>query len=174
MTVNRRPITIVIAVACFSFISDAATLRGASAQDRMPGPLDIFQDFPDLRWEMSFQETRKAIEKSGARPFGLSNVKTELAWDGKFNGMMGRATVIFKEGGGIYEIAVVVHAFDKREDVFKTWLKKLAEKYGAAKQEEDNSIATSRLWRLKNGLAVELRVLKDQDSPVVDVHWVKE
>lgn len=104
----------------------------------------------------------------------MRDAQTELAWDGTFNGLNGRGTVLFKEGAGVYEIAVVVHAMEKRKEVFAQWTRKIIAKHGAAKEEEDNSIHTSKLWRLKNGFVIELRLIKDVDSPVVDIHWVKE
>ena len=58
--------------------------------------------------------------------------------------------------------------------VFETWLQKLTERHGAAKETSDNSIYISHVWRLKNGFVIELRSLKDTESPVVDIHWVKE
>jgi len=62
----------------------------------------------------------------------------------------------------------------KHREVFESWLKKLVEKQGAATEEQDNSVALSKVWRLKNGFVVELRSVKDEQSPIVDVHWVKE
>lgn len=31
-------------------------------------PSDLFRDFPKIKWGMSFQAAKKAIEKTGARP----------------------------------------------------------------------------------------------------------
>lgn len=145
-----------------------------AAEGRMIEPSDLFRDFPGIGWAMSFREIKQAIEKTGADPVGFKNYETELAWDGTFNGMSGRGTVLFREdGGGVYEIAVIVYAMGKRKEVFEQVLKKIVEKHGAANDGEDTSIATSKVWRLKNGFTIEVRLLKDVNSPVVDVHWVK-
>ena len=67
-----------------------------------------------------------------------------------------------------------VYAYEKQKEVFEAWLKRLVEKHGAAKETSDNSISLSHVWRLKNGFVIELRSLKDSNSPIVDIHWVKE
>lgn len=158
-----------------------ARASGAVTADAPPadageafGPSDLFDDFPQISWGMSFEEAKRALEKAGARPGGFGRSRRELAWDGTFAGLSGRATVLFKEGAGAYEVAVIVHAMEKRREVFEQWAKKITERLGAAKEGEDNSIDTSKLWRLKGGVVLELRLIKDDDSPVVDIHWVKE
>jgi hypothetical protein len=140
---------------------------------RMLQPSEVFRDFPEIRWEMSFEEVKKAIEKSGGRPVGFKDSKTELAWEGTFNGITGRGTVLFRDDGSMFEIAVITYAMEKRKSVYESFLKKLEERHGATKEKEDDSIATSKVWRLKNGFAIEVRLLKDENSPVVDIHWVK-
>ncbi|MFN3330740.1 MAG: hypothetical protein ACK419_07440, partial [Pyrinomonadaceae bacterium] len=90
-----------------------------SLADEMLQPADFFQDFPEIKWNMSWAETKKAIERKGINPVSFKNAQTELAWDGKFNGMDGRGTVLFKENGQMYEIAVIIYAFDKRKEVFE-------------------------------------------------------
>jgi hypothetical protein len=186
MKVNGKFICSLVLLICFSSAVRVATAVGSRAsvvvmlttssvgEDRMLEPSDIFRDFPEIRLGMSFQDAKKAIEKTGAHPVGFRKAQTELAWDGTFGGMSGRGTVLFKEGSGAYEIAVIVHALDKRKEVFGRWLKIIVERHGAAKEEQDTSIDTSKVWRLKNGVALELRLIKDDDSPVVDIHWVKE
>jgi hypothetical protein len=45
-------------------------------------PLDLFLNFPGIKWGMSFPDAKKAIEKSGAPAVGARESKTELSWDG--------------------------------------------------------------------------------------------
>jgi hypothetical protein len=142
-------------------------------ENESPRPAFLFGDFPNIEWGMSFKDAQLAIEKIGAHPVTRGDQMTELAWDGRFNGMSGRSTVLFEGDTGLYEVAVIAYAMDRREEVFKRWVKQFTQKYGSATEESDNSIATSRVWRLKSGFAIELRLLKDPDTPVVDVHWVK-
>ncbi|HEX8472628.1 MAG TPA: hypothetical protein VF666_01215 [Pyrinomonadaceae bacterium] len=171
---------------CFSFIVEAAdaarvgqvfdagVLSEALAdEDEMLEPSDFFKEFPEIKWGMSYQDARKAIEKRGHRPIGFKGVETEVAWNGKFNEMEGRGTIILKEGAGVVQISVVVHAFEKKKDLFEAWQKRLTEKYGAAK-DEDTSVADEKLWRLKNGFVILIRSLKEAESPVVVIQWVKE
>jgi hypothetical protein len=123
---------------------------------------------------MGFQDVKRAIEKTGARPVrATKDDETQLVWTNTFNGMEGRARVFFKEGAGAIDVVVGVYAYDKQKEVFEAWLKKLVEKHGASKEISDNSISLSHVWRLKNGFVIELRSLKDTNSPVVDIHWVK-
>lgn len=136
-------------------------------------PSDLFTDFPEVRLGMSFPGAKKALEKSGAHPVAFRNVETELAWEGTFDDMNGRGTILFKADTEAYELGVVVYAMDKRGEVFEQWLKTISERHGAPTGEEDNSPASSKLWKLKNRVAIELRLLKDEDSPVVDIHWAK-
>jgi hypothetical protein len=167
-------LTIQVPAALHGQVSGAgSSAKSRAAEDRMLQPSDIFQDFPEIGWEMSFQDVKKAVEKTGAHPVGFKNSETELAWDSTFNDMKGRGTVLFREGGGVYEIAVIVYAMEKRKEVFEQMMKKVIERHGAAHEEADTSIDTSKVWRLKNGFVIELRLLKDDNSPVVDIHWVK-
>ncbi|HJQ24765.1 MAG TPA: hypothetical protein VKA60_12685 [Blastocatellia bacterium] len=135
-------------------------------------PSDLFPGFPQIHWGMSFNDARRAVERTGLRGVGSNPAKTELAWDIAYKSLKGRGTVLFKEGTGAYEIAVVVYAFDQRRAIFDEWKKQITERHGAA-NEVDNRVSTSELWRLKNGFTLELRLVKDDDSPVVEIHWVK-
>jgi hypothetical protein len=146
----------------------------ASDDGQMIQPSDIFQNFPELKWGMSFKDAKKAIEKTGVSPVGFKGYETELAWDAEFNGMRGRGGIHFREGAGLSDIVVGVYAFEKQKDVFEAWLKKIVERHGASKEVSDTEVSISHVWRLKNKFVIELRSLKDTDSPVVDVHWVKE
>lgn len=168
-------------IVCFACTFQAATAlavqpSGALTADEEPmlQPSDLFEDFPAIKWGMSFPEVKKAIEKTGAHPVRASkDDERELVWLSTFNGMDGRARVYFREGAGAIDVVVGVYAYDKQKEVFESWLKKLTDKHGAAKETSDNSIYISHVWRLKNGFVIELRSLKDTDSPVVDIHWVK-
>lgn len=143
-------------------------------QVTMLQPSDLFKDFPEIKWGMSFQDVKRAIEKTGARPVrATKDDETQLVWTSTFNGLEGRARVYFKEGAGAVDVVVGVYAYDKQKEVFAAWLKKLNEKHGAAQETTDDSVSISHVWRLKNEFVIELRSLKDINSPVVDIHWVK-
>lgn len=168
-------------IICFACAFQAASVLAVQPSGTLPSdeepmlqPADLFKDFPDIKWGMSFLEVKRAIEKTGARPVRASkNDERELVWVNTFNGMNGRARVYFKEGAGAIDVVVGVYAYDKQREVFAAWLKKLNERHGASKEVSDNSIYVSHVWRLKNEFVIELRSLKDTDSPVVDIHWVK-
>lgn len=143
--------------------------------ERVLQPSELFRDFPRLAWGMKFQDAWGALEKGGARPVrGFRDAETEIRWEGTFGGMRGRGGAHFREGAGLDEIVVGVYAFERQRAVFEEWLKKLTERHGAPAESQDTSILVSKVWRLKGGFAVELRSLKDSESPVVDIHWVRE
>ena len=168
-------------IVCLSFIFQAGMkfhvqASGALTDDEatMLQPAELFKDFPEIKWGMSFQDVKRAIEKTGARPVrATKDDETQLVWTNTFNGMEGRARVYFEKDKGAIDVVVGVYAYDKQKEVFESWLKKLNEKHGAAQETTDNSISISHVWRLKNGFVIELRSLKDTNSPVVDIHWVK-
>lgn len=173
-----RRLVFIICLACAFQAANALAVQssGALAADEEPmiQPSDLFKDFPEIKWGMSFQDVKRAIEKTGARPVrATKDDETQLVWTSTFNGMEGRARVYFEKGAGAIDVVVGVYAYDKQKEVFEAWLKKLNEKHGAAKETSDNSIYLSHVWRLKNGFVIELRSLKDTQSPVVDIHWVK-
>jgi hypothetical protein len=182
MRAGRKVFNFLALMICFSINVQAAVLAGRAPSLCVPGglpfdeepvlqPSELFRVFPKIEWGMSFEDARKAIEKSGAHPVrAFKDAETELVWIGKFNGMEGRGAVHFKEGAGLDEILVGVYAFDKQKELFAEWLKKLTAKHGPAKEELDNEILVSKVWRLKNGFVIELRLLKDVNSPVVDIH----
>jgi len=161
----RRSIPFLLLISFFLF---PVRLR---AQDSIQ-PSDLFNDFPTLKFGMSFADAKKAVAAAGAQPMGSETKQTELTWDGKFSGMNGRATLLFKEGVGLWEIAVVVTAMDKRREVFDTWTKKISEKVGTPAHAESMDHVENK-WDLKDMVELELRLIKDDDSPVVDIHWVK-
>ncbi|HYO98648.1 MAG TPA: hypothetical protein VER76_00365 [Pyrinomonadaceae bacterium] len=168
----------VVSTGATAFTGGASVATGSTAPQsddaQMIQPSDIFQNFPELKWGMSFKDARKAIEKTGVSPVGFKNYETELAWDAEFNNMRGRGGVHFREGAGLSEIVVGVYAFEKQKEVFEAWQKKIVERHGAANESSDTEVSVSKVWRLKNKFVIELRSLKDVNSPVVDVHWVKE
>jgi hypothetical protein len=173
----RRLVFIVCFAAAFQAPGvPAVQPRGASSVKQAPmlQPSDLFTDFPKIKWGMSFELAKKAIEKTGGHPVRASkDDERELVWLSTFDGMSGRARVYFKKGAGAIDVVVGVYAYDRQQAVFEAWLKKLNERHGASKEVSDNSISLSHVWRLKNGFVIELRSLKDADSPVVDIHWVK-
>jgi hypothetical protein len=179
MTINRSLAGFLLLLVCFSFDALAQTpgaggpAKPTAAEAEMVRPSDFVRDFPDLKWGASVQETKQAIEKTGAKPVGLKNSERELAWDATLDGMRGRGAVFFREGAGLSQIAIGVYAFGKRAELFDAWLKKLTERHGAAQEERDDEFALIKVWRLKNGFALQLRTLKDAHSPVVELTWVK-
>lgn len=78
---------------------------------------------------MSFQDVKRAIEKTGARPVrAMKDDESRLVWVSTFEGMEGRARLYFKESAGAIDLVVGVYAYDKQPAVFGAWLKKLNEK----------------------------------------------
>lgn len=182
MKANPRVVIFVVSLIYFSFTMKDAVMARQSffklssaisyVEDQVLQPRDFFDNFPEVKLRMSFQDARTAIERGGNHPVGFRDGKSELAWDGTFGGINGRATVLFKEGTGAHEIAVIVYAMDKRKDVFNAWEKRLVNHHGAPKETQENRAHVSDVWRFSNGVVIELRLLKDDDNPVVDIHWV--
>lgn len=171
----ERGLVVFLALLAFACAPRTAAARAGQAggEVEMLQPSDLFPHFPELRWKMSLQAAKDAVEKTGAHPFASGGAEHRLTWDGKFGEMDGRATILFKEGSGLYEIAVIVYALDKRQEVFEQMSRRISDRHGEAKEVSDTSVDTSKLWRLKDGTAIELRLIKDEDSPVIDVHWVR-
>lgn len=152
----------------------SARAKPDAAEVKMLEPSDLFADFPAVAWGMSFADARRAIEKAGARPVRAhKDDVSELVWTGKFDGMDGRARAHFTEGGELDDVVVGVYAFERRAAVFDSWLRRLTGRHGKPSEESDNEISISKVWRLANGFVIELRSLKDPNSPVVDIHWTK-
>jgi hypothetical protein len=135
-------------------------------------PSELFSNFPALKFGMTFAEAKKAVAATGALPMGNDTRQTEMTWDGKFSDMNGRATLLFKEGAGLWEIAVVVTAMDKRREVFDAWTRKVSDKVGTPAHAESMDHIENK-WDLKDMVELEIRLIKDDESPVVDIHWVK-
>lgn len=164
--------------AAVAFADQSSGAAGAAKSDgaevRMLQPSDFFRDFPAVSWGMSFADARRALERAGARPVRAHERDvSEMVWTGKFEGMDGRARVHFDEDGGLDDVAVGVYAFGRRREIFESWLRRLTGRHGKPAEESDNEVSTSKVWRLKNGFVIELRSLKDPNSPVVEIHWVK-
>ena len=152
---------------------DLAGFINRQAADEMPpGPSEVIADFPALKPGMSFAEAQQAIRAKGAAPISLRDSVTEIAWEGTFDKIAGRGTVLLKESG-VYEVAVVAYAMRQQKIVFARWSKILIAKHGAPSEITDDKEAISKVWRLKSGYTVELRMPKDIDSPIVDLHWVR-
>jgi hypothetical protein len=99
-------------------------------------PSDLFPDFPAIRFGMSYQDVKKAVESKGAHAGGNQN---ELAWDGKFGDFNGRGTVHFKERLAV-QISVVTYAMEKRTELFEQWSKKFTERHGAAEDTDTSDV----------------------------------
>lgn len=180
-TINRAAATILslllfalgLHASTSELAQESSTAKPTADKTPLFTPADLFEAFPKIELGMKFQEVKKAVEKTGAQPVAPGHSETELVWEGSFNGMNGRATVLFKEETGVFEIAVIVNAFDKRKEVYDLWLNKITNSLGKPIELDDNSIHTSNVWRSNSGVALELRILKEEGSPIVDVHWVK-
>ena len=184
MLLNRKVVTLFLLLA-FACPARPAVVPGvqesgasspskqAGDEAKMLGPSDIFADFPALEWGMKIREVADAVKKAGANPLVSKSDKSQLTWDGKFGGMDGRATIIFDNGSGVRQIALIVYALDRQREVFEQFSRKIGDRHGDSKEVSDTSVDTSKVWRLKDGFVIELRLIKDDDSPVIDVHWVK-
>lgn len=166
-------------LACYSSVAAAAQNSGPPSPAKttageMVQPADFVKDFPALKWGMSFADAKKAVEQTGARAARFKNSEDELAWDATFNGLRGRGALFFREGSGLGQIAIGVYAFEQRAALFDAWLKKITDRHGEPTENHDDESALIKLWRLKNGFAIQLRTLKDANSPVVELTWVKE
>jgi hypothetical protein len=162
----------------FVFAVLTALALSTLAQTKAPStgmllPADFFPGFPKVEMGMKFAAVKAAIEKTRTTPGGFRKDKAELVWDGTFDGVLGRGTVLLKPRTGVWEIAVVLWAMDDRAAIYDRYLKKIKARHGKPSEIHDDEIAVSNVWRLKNGMAIELRSPKDINSPVVDIHWVK-
>ena len=155
----------------FITIGSLFTISPAQGKDS-PHPLQFIKDFPIIKWGMTFDETKSAISKTGAYP--VSIIKTEIAWDGKFGDKFGRATVLLNEEGRVNQISLVLYGMDKLEELYKNWSDNFTKKYGKTNQKSENKYSVSLVWKLKDKISVELRKIKDPDSPVININWVKE
>lgn len=153
-------------------LSADAGAKPSDAENEMLQPTDLFIDFPAVDWTMTYDDAKKAVEKKSAYPTG-GRVDSELAWDGKFNGMDGRGTIFFKDSKSISQIGAIIYAMAKRRELFDQLAKKITEKHGVPEMDEETSVDISKLWKLKNNYTIELRLIKDDNSPVIEIHWVK-
>ncbi|HZS49185.1 MAG TPA: hypothetical protein VFC63_29220 [Blastocatellia bacterium] len=154
-------------------LSSAETVKTSDSTQDKPtaGPSDVIKDFPALKWEMGFKDVVAVITKSGASPATFNN--NEIAWDGKFSGTAGRATVRTNESG-ISQMGVLLYCAEKQDKVFADLQRALSEKYGDIASESDTSLDLSKLWKPGKQIVVELRKVKDPDSPVITLQWVHE
>ena len=169
---KRQVAWLSIAMVLVASLLRTQPVQAVSVNDDSVQPSDFFKDFPAVKFGMSFADAKKAVAAAGAVPLGSEQRQTELTWDGKFNDMSGRATLLFKDGVGLWEIAVVLNAMDKRREVFDAWSKKISDKVGTPAHAESMD-HISRKWDLADKVEIELRLIKDDESPVVDIHWVK-
>jgi hypothetical protein len=179
---TRLTVLLLSVVFCVSTAVAQKTAVPKTKKPQMPAavkiwPKDFFPDFPKVTFGMSFADAKALLEKMGIQPGLLRGNENELAWDGKFAGLSGRATMFFKPATGAWEIAVIAYDLDKpqekQKETYAKWLKKIEAKHGAATEKDDSSFAISNVWKFKDGIGIELRMPKDIESPVVDIHWVK-
>ena len=154
-------------------LNNANSTVSAISEGRMIEPSDLFRDFPDIKLGMSFEDAKKAIERKDIQPTGFKNEKTELAWDDKFNGIMGSGQLRFKNHK-VHEITVVIYAMNKRNAIFKSFQQKITARHGISQEVEDTPELTSNLWRLKNGVGIGIQVNKEANYPTIYINWVKE
>lgn len=172
----RIPFLFCLLLVAVSLRSGAAVAAPPTVAGSAPmiTPRDFFADLPAMDFGMSFADAKKAIEKTGASPVDGTRTGGELVWDGQFAGTAGRATTLYKPDKGLWEVAVVVYAMDKREAIFNQWSKTIADRHGPATEKADDEETLSRVWRFKSGFVLELRLSLDANNPSVDIHWVKE
>lgn len=161
----RHVIQLIVPIVVVFFLTSQA-----QANDTIQ-PADFFPDFPKLKFGMRVADAKKEVEVTGTR--AASPVNTQVVWTGLFDKMDGRATAVFNDDGALFQIAVVVYAMEKRAEVFEAWSNRIVEKHGKVTSESVTEDVTSRLWNL-DGVLLELRLIKDANSPVVDIRWVKE
>lgn len=179
MSKSNFGVLLLLCLAVLAYTAAAQDTRPTAAreqshprQDRKsPHPSDVLEGFPAVRWGMSFQEARKVVEKTGVTARGFGEI--ELYWDGTFHGTRGEARVAFREGGGAYEMALMLTGVEQPLPLAEAWRKRLTEKYGKVSEEVADDIAVSLLWRLESGFAVELRRAAEGVSPIPTVHWVQ-
>lgn len=134
---------------------------------------NVFPDFPAVKLGDNYKATKALLVKRGLIDAGFRGTPEELVWDGTFGGTNGRATMFFKTETGAWEIAVVLFAMEKQAAIGKRLIKQVEARHGPATEVVDNEYATSHVWRFAKGLALEIRIPKDVNQPVVDIHWVK-
>lgn len=134
---------------------------------------NVFTDFPALKLGTTYKAAKALLVKRGLMNAAFKGSPNELAWDGKFGGIEGRATMMFKPETGAWEIAVVLFAMGKQADVAKRLIKLVEARHGTAGQILDDEYATSHVWNFNQKLSLEIRRPKDPDQPIVDIHWVQ-
>jgi len=134
---------------------------------------DFFPEFPGIKWGMNFKEVKSIIKKTGANPVGLKDLENELAWDGTFDNMWGRCTVLFKEGTGLNQIVFVLYAMDKQKKVFDQYQKKLVSTLGKSTEDFDDIYGLTKMWKIKDGYIIALKKLKDAENPIIELRWIK-
>lgn len=158
----------ILALVALLFIASPAVSHAEA--DKAPlKPSELFSEFPAVTFEMDLATAKKVVAASGAHPVSRNN---ELAWDGTFSKLFGRATLLFREDGKMFEMAVIVQAVGKRQEVYNRILQKITERHGDPDQSVEDSVSSSKLWKLSEGIILELRVLKEESHPAIDVHWV--
>lgn len=142
-----------------------------AAQNRMTEPTDFFQNFPEIKWGMSAEKAKQAIEKTGKR--AARPVETQLIWLGTFDGMDGRGIFVFSKDNTLEAVIVQLYYSGKGKQMYESWLKKLTDKHGATKEEVLSDDVTSRRWNFKNGFFAELRLVKGEGENyyMADIHW---
>jgi len=134
---------------------------------------DVFPDFPAVKLGTTYKAAKAVLVKRGLVDAAFKGTPDQLAWDGTFGGVKGRATMFFKPEIGAWEIAIVLFAMDQQSAVAKRLVKKVEVRHGPAGEVVDDEDATSNVWRFGKSLALEIRRPKDIDQPIVDIHWVE-
>lgn len=163
---------LIIFLVFLMFFSSAA--QPAIAQDEMIQPADFFQNFPKIKWGMSIEKAKTAIEQTGNR--ASRPVESQLTWSGKFNDMDGQGALVFAKGKSLEAVIVQLYYSDNGRQMYESWVKRLTEKHGRTKEETLSKDVTLRRWTFKTGFFLELRLIKDdgEDRYMAVIHWERK
>ncbi|HEX9962170.1 MAG TPA: hypothetical protein VGB00_14640 [Pyrinomonadaceae bacterium] len=146
-------------------------VQSAAAQEQMTQPTNFFRSFPEIKWGMSAEKAKAAIEKTGKR--AARPVETQLTWFDAFDRTDGRGVFVFSNENSLEAVIVQLYYSEKGKQMYESWLKKLSEKHGEAKEEKLSDDVTLRRWNFKNGFFLELRLVKGEGENryMTDIHW---
>ncbi|MCP9848610.1 hypothetical protein [Cyanobium sp. Morenito 9A2] len=120
-------------------------------------PNALFAGFPAVSFGLPFAAARLAIERNGARPASFGADTIELAWDGRFAGHDGRATLLFAPGYGLRPISLLLQAPRGGDRWFERFGAQIAARQGAADQRILSSLDRTLTWPARAGVVVSLR-----------------
>lgn len=175
--IARAVIIALVAWATSTSTGDARTAQAPAAPISVAGspvvlPSELFAGFPAVRHRQSFAAARTAIERSGAVPATSGDRATELAWDGRFAGHEGRATLLFAPGSGLRQITVLLQAPVVGQTLLERLEAQIVARQGAAEHQDRSALDRSLSWRPRAGVQVSLRQTFSRKAPVVVLSWI--